>query len=291
MQCTELQKQLKELLNSLETQTFAQTARVAAAERIGGQAIGEEAQAQSAKFVESTAGQQMLKDVGTVKAGGGNAVEALRNQLSAAIISGAIGTEEARAIAVEVGTALGDQSIAVGVSGELTKLMGPDGGDLLKNLSSITAEISPKIDATKLAEDATAAYRKMNVGERFIQSFQGGEADFVKNYKLNEISASNSAAFAKEAQARELLNLAYQEGTISLKEYQKQSAAITQSSEANQNLAASALGFQNQSDLVAAASQVKTVMIGTGRGAAPGQTGTEQQKQAKAVLDAQKKEV
>jgi hypothetical protein len=284
-------KTIEGIAEQFGTQTFAQTARVAAAERIGGQAIGEEAQAQSAKFVESASGQQMLKDVGTVKAGGGNAVEALRNQLSAAIISGAIGTEEARAIAVEVGTALGDQSIAVGVSGELTKLMGPDGGDLLKNLSSITAEISPKIDATKLAADATAAYQKMNAGERFIQSFQGGEEDFVKNYKLNEISASNSAAFAKEAQARELLNLAYQEGTISLKEYQKQSSAITQSSEANQNLAASALGFQNQGELVSAASQVKTVMIGTGRGAAPGQTGTEQQKQAKAVLDAQKKEV
>ena len=280
-------KTIEGIAQQFGTQTNAQAARIAAVERIGGQQIGEEAQAQSAQFVQSEAGKQMLKDVGTVKAGGGDAVEALRNQLSAAIISGAIGTEEARAIAVEVGTALGDQSIAVGVSGELTKLMGPDGGDLLKNLSSITAEISPKIDATKLASDATSAYEKMNVGARFVQAFQGGESEFIKNYKLNEISAANSAAFAKEAQARELLNLAYQEGTITLKEYQKQSSAITQSSEANQNLAATALGFQDRSAMITAA-QGTVVTAGRGGGAV---IRTDQQKQAQASLGAEKKEL
>jgi TP901 family phage tail tape measure protein len=280
-------KTIEGIAEQFGTQTNAQAARIAAVERIGGQAISQEAQQKSAQFVESDAGKQMLKDVGTVKAGGGNAVEALKNQLSAAIISGAIGTEEARAIAVEVGTALGDQSIAVGVSGELTRLMGPDGGDLLKNLSSITAEISPKIDANKLAADASSAYEKMNVGEKFIQSFQGGEADFVKNYQLNEVSAANSAAFAKETQARELLNLAYQEGTISLKEFQAQSSAITKSSEDNQDLAAKALGFQNQSALVTASQG--TVVSG---GRVGGSTvRTEEQKQAKAVLDAQKSEI
>jgi hypothetical protein len=284
-------KTIEGIAKQFGTQTNAQLARISAVERIGGQSIGEEAQQKSAQFVESEAGKQMLQDVGTVKAGGGNAVEALKNQLSAAIISGAIGTEEARAIAVEVGTALGDQSIAVGVSGELTRLMGPDGGDLLKNLSSITAEISPKIDANKLAADASSAYEKMNAGEKFVQLFQGGEAEFTKNYQLDKISAANSSAFAKETQARELLNLAYQEGTISLKEFQSQSSAITKSSEANQDLAAKALGFQNQSDLVAGASQVKTVMVGAGRGAVSTEVGTEKQKQAKAVLDAQKIEL
>jgi len=280
-------KTIEGIAQQFGTQTNAQAARIAAVERIGGQQIGEEAQAQSAQFVQSEAGKQMLKDVGTVKAGGGDAVEALRNQLSAAIISGAIGTEEARAIAVEVGTALGDQSIAVGVSGELTKLMGPDGGDLLKNLSSITAEISPKIDATKLAADATAAYEKMNAGAKFVQAFQGGEAEFAKNYKLNEVSAANSAAFAKEAQARELLNLAYQEGTITLKEFQTQSSAITKSSEANKNLAATALGFQDRSAMITAA-QGTVVTGGRGGGAV---IRTDQQKQAQASLGAEKKEL
>ena len=281
-------KTIEGIAEQFGTQTNAQAARIAAVERIGGQTIGEEAQQKSAQFVESDAGKQMLKDVGTVKAGGGNAVEALRNQLSAAIISGAIGTEEARAIAVEVGTALGDQSIAVGVSGELTRLMGPDGGDLLKNLSSITAEISPKIDATKLASDATAAYEKMNAGAKFVQVFQGGEKAFAENFKINEVSAATSAAFAKEAQARELLNLAYQEGTITLKEYQKQSSAITQSSEANQNLAATALGFQDRSSMITAAQGTVVAAGGRGGGAV---IRTDQQKQAQASLGAEKKEL
>ncbi|MGA0083263.1 MAG: hypothetical protein ACO3H5_06440, partial [Candidatus Nanopelagicales bacterium] len=284
-------KTIEGIAEQFGTQTNAQAARIAAVERVGGQVVSEQAQQQSAQFVQSEAGQQMIKDIGTVKAGGGNAVEALRNQLSAAIISGAIGTEEARAIAVEVGSAIGDQSIAVGVSGELTKLMGPDGKDLLKNLSSITAKISPKIDATKLASDATSAYEKMNVGAKFVQAFQGGESEFIKNFKVDEISAANASAFAKEAQARELLNLAYQEGTITLKEFQAQSLAISQGSALNLNLSAQALGFQSQEELVAAAGMVTEKKTGAGKGVITTQVGSEEQKQAKAVLDAQKKEV
>ena len=281
-------KTIEGIAKQFGTQTYAQAARIAAVERAGGQEIGQEAQAQSAQFIESEAGKQMLKDVGTVKAGGGNAVEALRNQLSTAIISGAIGTEEARAIAAEVGTALGDQSIAVGVSGELTKLMGPNGEDMLKNLSSITAEISPKINATKLAADATSAYEKMNVGAKFVQAFQGGEAEFIKNYKINEISATNSAAFAKEAQARELLNLAYQEGTVTLEEYLKQSSAIAKSSQENQNTAAQSLGFADQNALATAAQGTVVAAGGRGGGAV---LRNEEQKVAAAAIQGQRDEI
>jgi TP901 family phage tail tape measure protein len=281
-------KTIEGIAKQFGNQTNAQKARIAAVERAGGQEIGEEAQAKSAEFVQSDAGKQMLKDVATVKAGGGNAVEALRNQLSSAIVAGAIGTEEARAIAAEVGTALGDQSIAVGVSGELTKLMGPNGEDMLKNLSSITAEISPKINVTKLASDATSAYEKINVGAKFIQAFQGGEEQFIKNFKINEVSATTSAAFAKEAEARELLNLAYQEGTITLEEYLKQSSAISKSSKENQNTAAQSLGFSDQAALATAAE---------GKAFTPGARGgmatvrTEEQKIAFAAIKGQRDEI
>jgi TP901 family phage tail tape measure protein len=281
-------KTIEGIAKQFGTQTNAQKARIAAVERAGGQEIGQEAQAQSAEFVQSEAGKQMLKDIGTVKAGGGNAVEALRNQLSSAIISGAIGTEEARAIAAEVGTALGDQSIAVGVSGELTKLMGPNGEDMLKNLSSITAEISPKINVTKLAADATSAYEKMNVGAKFIQAFQGGEEQFIKNFKINEVSATTSAAFAKEAEARELLNLAYQEGTISLEEYLKQSSAIAKSSKENQNTAAQSLGFSDQAALATAA-EGKAFTPGARGGMATART--EEQKIAFAAIKGQREAI
>ena len=281
-------KTIEGIAKQFGTQTNAQKARIAAVERAGGQEIGQEAQAKSAEFVQSEAGKQMLKDIGTVKAGGGNAVEALRNQLSSAIVAGAIGTEEARAIAAEVGTALGDQSIAVGVSGELTKLMGPNGEDMLKNLSSITAEISPKINVTKLAADATSAYEKMNVGAKFIQAFQGGEEQFIKNFKINEVSATTSAAFAKEAEARELLNLAYQEGTISLEEYLKQSSAIAKSSKENQNTAAQSLGFSDQAALATAA-EGKAFTPGARGGMATART--EEQKIAFAAIKGQREAI
>jgi TP901 family phage tail tape measure protein len=281
-------KTIEGIAQQFGTQTNAQAARIAAVERAGGQEIGQEAQAKSAEFVQSEAGKQMLKDIGTVKAGGGNAVEALRNQLSTAIISGAIGTEEARAIAAEVGTALGDQSIAVGVSGELTKLMGPNGEDMLKNLSSITAEISPKINTTKLAADATSAYEKMNVGAKFVQAFQGGESEFIKNYKVNEVSTANSAAFGKEAQARELLNLAYQEGTVTLQEYLKQSSAIAKLSTESQNAAAQSLGFSDQSALATAAQGTVVAAGGRGGGAV---IRNEEQKVAAAAIKGQRDEI
>ena len=281
-------KTIEGIAKQFGTQTNAQKARIAAVERAGGQEIGQEAQAQSAEFVQSEAGKQMLKDIGTVKAGGGNAVEALRNQLSSAIISGAIGTEEARAIAAEVGTALGDQSIAVGVSGELTKLMGPNGEDMLKNLSSITAEISPKINATKLAADATSAYEKMNVGAKFVQLFQGGEEQFIKNFKINEVSATTSAAFAKEAEARELLNLAYQEGTITLEEYLKQSSAIAKQSGESQKAAAQSLGFSDQAALATAA-KGKAFTPGARGGMATART--EEQKVAYDAIQGQRKAI
>jgi len=281
-------KTIEGIAKQFGTQTNAQAARIAAVERAGGQEIGQEAQAKSAEFVQSEAGKQMLKDIGTVKAGGGNAVEALRNQLSSAIISGAIGTEEARAIAAEVGTALGDQSIAVGVSGELTKLMGPNGEDMLKNLSSITAEISPKINATKLAADATSAYEKMNVGAKFVQLFQGGEEQFIKNFKINEVSATTSAAFAKEAEARELLNLAYQEGTITLEEYLKQSSAIAKQSAESQKAAAQSLGFSDQAALATAA-KGKAFTPGARGGMATART--EEQKVAYDAIQGQRKAI
>jgi TP901 family phage tail tape measure protein len=281
-------KTIEGIAKQFGNQTNAQKARIAAVERAGGQEIGQEAQAKSAEFVQSDAGKQMLKDVATVKAGGGNAVEALRNQLSSAIVAGAIGTEEARAIAAEVGTALGDQSIAVGVSGELTKLMGPNGEDMLKNLSSITAEISPKINVTKLASDATSAYEKINVGAKFIQAFQGGEEQFIKNFKINEVSATTSAAFAKEAEARELLNLAYQEGTITLEEYLKQSSAIAKQSGESQKAAAQSLGFSDQAALATAA-KGKAFTPGARGGMATART--EEQKVAYDAIQGQRKAI
>ena len=265
-------------------QTFAQAARVSAVEKIGGQKISQEAQQASLGFVQSEAGKQMIADVGTVKAGGGNAIEALRNQLSSAIIAGAINTEEARAIAIEVGTALKDEKLAVGVSAEITKLMGPDGKDLLKNLSTITAEISPKINAAKLKQDAEKAYSDLNVGEKFVQLFKGGGEEFQQSYKLNQVIEQTTSILQKELEARQMLNMAYQEGAINLSEYNKQTSQISDTTKKSQDAMASSLGFTGMSDLVKQGQGTLTTTTGYNDVEVAVRTFTPQQEQARKVL-------
>jgi TP901 family phage tail tape measure protein len=276
-------------------QTFAQQARIAAVEKASGTPISQEAQQAGTGFIQSDAGKQLIKDIGIVRSGGGNPIEALRNQLSAGIISGAIGVEEANAIAVEVGKAIGDQNIAVSVAGELNQLLGPDGKDILKNLSTITTEISPKINATKLASDAQAAYEKLNVGQKFVKLFTGGAEDFKKSYEINQVSTELATGYKNEANALELLNLAYQQGSISLEEFSKKRGEITTAGAGSQDAIAKSLGFQSYNDLVEASKGTKI----TGTAAGGGNTGrmvgmtsrTEQQQAAYDVIQAQSKNV
>ena len=90
--------------------------------------ITEESFSQAQKFVsESSSGKQLLEDIRNIKRSGGDAIEALRNQLTRLIISGVISKEEANAIAIEIGSQLNDQQLAFMVNAEIKELIGPDG--------------------------------------------------------------------------------------------------------------------------------------------------------------------
>jgi len=233
-------------------QTVTQAARMSAIEKVTGRMISPEAQQQALGFVDSEAGKKMLEGLSGLKTGGGDVVEALRNQLSAAIISGAMTSEQADAVALEVAQSLGDQRIAMQVSGELNQLLGPDGKDILKNLSTITAEISPKMDATKIAADASKAYEDLNLGQKFMAAFRGGEAGFERDYQIKELSASLAVAYRNEASALEVLNLAYQNGKISIEEFNTQRSSIISAGAKSQDESAKLLGFGSYDELVQA---------------------------------------
>jgi TP901 family phage tail tape measure protein len=246
-------KTTKAMADAFGRETYATAARRKAAEKAGGQEITQEAVATSGEFMKSDAAKGIIKDIKLVEKSGGDAVLALRNQLASSIIAGVISPEEARAIALDVGKELGSATLGVQVSGELTSLIGPNGEKILDNVLEITAEISPKINAKEIQKDAQQAFDSLNPGEQFVQFFKGGKDSFIENYSIDEISAKNTSALIKEAEARALLNLAYQEGTITLQQYLDQEGKITSSANERskffEDANAQSLGFSSTKDM------------------------------------------
>jgi len=240
-------KTTKAMADAFGRETNAAAARRKAAEKAGGQEISQEAVATSGEFMKSDAAKKILEDIKLVEKSGESAVLALRNQLASSIIAGAITPEEAKAIALDIGKELGSATLGIQVSGELTSLIGPNGEKISNNLIEITAEITPKIDSEKIKKGAQSAFDSLNPGEKFVQFFKGGQESFVKEFSIDQISSANASALAKEAEARALLNLAYQEGTITLKEYIDQEGKITSGASKRSsfvdNANAKALGF------------------------------------------------
>jgi len=242
-------KTTKAMADAFGRETNASALRRKAVEKAGGQEITQESIAASGEFMKSDAAAGIIEDLKLVKKSGEDASLALRNQLASSIIAGAITPEEAKAIAIDMGKAIGDERIAIKVAGQLSTLLGPNGERLNKNIVEITAEITPKIDSQKIKSDADKAYEELNIGQKFGQLFSGGRQDFIEDFAIDEISERNASALAKEAESRAFLNLAYQEGTITLKEYLDQESKIT--SGANQrssfidNANAQALGFSS----------------------------------------------
>jgi TP901 family phage tail tape measure protein len=235
-------------------QTRAQQAMVAAAEKATGQEVSEESQQVSSQFMQSDAGKALLKDISFVESSGKDAATALRNQLSQAIIAGAITAEEARAIAIDIGTALENERLAVEVSGKISQLMGPNGEKLTaENILKIQAEITPSVDISQIRDDAKSAYDDLNQMQKIFSVFKGGSAGFENQYKLEEVLTVNNSALSAQLNTVEFLNAAFKEGTITLENYKK---ALDDSKNVTGNTLdanAQILGFENNQALTATA--------------------------------------
>jgi hypothetical protein len=230
-------------------ETNAAALRRKAVEKAGGQEITQESVAASSEFMKTDAAAEIIKDLELVKKSGEDVALALRNQLASSIVAGAITPEEAKAISIDIGKALNDENLSVEVSGQLSSLLGPNGEKIVNNIVEITAEISPKINSQQIKNDAEEAYNNLNIAQKFGEIFTGGRESFIEQFSIDKISEENASALTKEAEARALLNISYQEGTISLKEYldaesQLNSGAKDRSSFV-ENANAQALGFDS----------------------------------------------
>ena len=94
--------------------------------------------------LESEFGKGLVADIATQgKAGGTNKeiAQNMANQLSTAVLQGAVTTEQAKSIASALGEKLGSYEIPLLVSGKLTSLLGPNGENLQKDPLEIALAI------------------------------------------------------------------------------------------------------------------------------------------------------
>ena len=201
--------------------TFRQQAIESAASAVGGQ-TSQESQQFSSQFMQQDQGQQLLESIRKIRKEGGDAVQALRNQLSQAVVSGLITTEEAKTIAKDVGVALNDQNLAVNAVGQIVELLGPNGEKLDNNTMQIIAEISPKFNFAEMRAQAEKAYQE-DTGF-FAKLFGGKEdqtqavltADVVQGLAITTENFANATAKARDQ---------YINGQIDLKKYNEEIAA------------------------------------------------------------------
>ena len=85
-------------------------------------------------FLASDIGKEIFKGFNdTIVKDGDKSAKLLATQLGAYISDGVMSAEQANSVARAIGINLGDMSISTNINGELRKLVGPDGQDLLNN--------------------------------------------------------------------------------------------------------------------------------------------------------------
>jgi hypothetical protein len=190
------------------------------AQEAGGAVVSTEAQAAADQFMQTDIAKQMLVDIEKVKAAGGDAATAIRNQLTRSILAGAIDPEQARAIAISLGTALGDQKLAIDISGKLSQLIGPNGELIQNNIMKIYAEITPQFDTQEIQATAEQQYAQ-NTGGFLgtLGSFFDNKDIEVQKIAINDITERTVQGAKAQKEALDAITLAYETGQIKIDEY------------------------------------------------------------------------
>jgi hypothetical protein len=125
-------------------------------------------------FVAGEKGKALVKDVGANigQRGTAGASTALFRQLAMGVTSGAMTTEQARSIALNVGDALGNQAFGIQVNAKLTELLGPNGENFLKDPLTIRTKM---VDATNrdLKSSNTRAKKSFGYTGRDVKNIGG----------------------------------------------------------------------------------------------------------------------
>ena len=196
-------------------QTATQQLTSLRAQRAGG-AISAQAQEVSSQYMQTESAKQLMADIEKVKAAGGDAVIALRNQLARSVMAGIITPEEARGVAIEIGNALKDQNLAINASGKLTQLLGQNGELIKNNTINIYANIIPKINAEEVKQNAQKLYDENSTA---IGRFFDNETIEVQKIAINGLAVDAAEAAKIQREGIDAITLAYENGDITVTEY------------------------------------------------------------------------
>jgi TP901 family phage tail tape measure protein len=201
------------------------------------QGITEESQQFSTQYMQSDPGKQMIIDIQKVKDAGGDAAEAIRNQLVTGVISGVITADQAKAIAGDIGLALKDQNLAIEAIGSIVKLIGPNGELLENNTLNITSEITPKINLEDLRAQAEADYEKMG----WLGKLLMGKELLIEGNITNNIGQSLVSSNEAVSQSIAKITAEYENQEITYEEYKEKTKELTNQILENNDDAAQAL--------------------------------------------------
>jgi TP901 family phage tail tape measure protein len=225
-------------------QSASQTLTSNRAQAAGG-AVSTQAQAAADQFMQTDIAKEMLADIETVKAAGGDAALAVRNQLARSIMAGVITPEEARGVAISLGNALNDQKLAVDVSAQLKSLVGTNGELIQNNQMQIYADIIPRFNQTEIENTAEDLYAQQTGGFMgTIGSFFDNKELEVQKIAINDIAERTATAATMQKEAVDAVTIAYEAGTIKVDEYNKKINELSTISEAAANSGLSAIADQ-----------------------------------------------
>ena len=210
-------------------------------ELISGQRATEEEKAMSSQLMNSAEGKSMLQDLQTVKKMGGDQAEALKNQLTQAIMSGVLTPSEARQVATDIGIALKNEKVGIDAVAQITQLVGPEGelikGNRIEILSQIVAPTNPE----KITEQVNKELKRIDDApfwNIFSKSYDFGLAmqQIVKVLVPDDVLASQMKIETlqnniienalKEKEVRASLREEYVKGAISYEEFANQTKQL-----------------------------------------------------------------
>lgn len=218
-------KDIEAMAQVFGRETFSEKRSRQAVEMASGVNVGQEAMQFASQYTESDAGKDLFKRIeGLSKSSNAKtAAEALGTTLMKGILSGAITTEEASAIAQDMSKKLGDRQIAIDVGARIRKLIGPNGENISDNILQLQAEITPNINFSKVLREAEKDFANASVWQKLSMKVMGkGPADMaMSTFAQSVVSGAESQGVVLDALKEEFAS-----GAIGYEEFSEKRDAL-----------------------------------------------------------------
>jgi len=222
-------KTMTEFAKSMGRENIQQQLTTKRAEVAGGGAISQQSKQYSTQFLETAGGKGLLENASTVAKTRGvkGRDQAILNQLLRGVVTQSITAEEARAIAIDIGTKLNDQTIGINIGAKLNKLVGPNGENLSDNLLNISAIITPKIDAQEAQKIVNEQWQNTGLLSKFAMIITGRGTD---DMLAKTIATQAQQAAQVTTEQLDLLKYELEQGSITYQEFILQKENLTKES-------------------------------------------------------------